>query len=655
LAKRAMKTGFDLTEIVHNEIKVIHEHIKELEDINDDEHLKSFYSMETTLEGLKTLAQLVDDNILSETTVPDIIQLSNIVGIACSHPVGDYPDAMAFRMHDVFPGVYISVSDITICQTMSSSGRLKPPGFPDKEIVNTIPVFDDVRIHQFMLKNCPTLLNLVSGVGMRRVLADVPSTHMYTVCTGLWRTIDMFTDNRSEIMIKTIKQLADTYDVDVSTYFDHNEAFLVDQDTKTSYFINNNGLTNMLNLLHRQYKKGNTKNMPRIVRAIYCYEFYQSIKKIIAKADDKMIYISETLSDLIGLDYDRYGTQVGEPFSETPKSNHNKTWNLNVELLHELTNRFEYFKNLYMVPLVFEALEAPGNYINNMKKIPVTNDQLLLDTIKVDYSLEKFLVYSTVESIIYHTKQLRVSDKHTKQMNLPDIGLLSEADKMTNTFIVNHYQKSYNANLRDKTGTEYVITLQEMNKHLLETDIETYIEVLSKGFKYKNRTCQIVNTCSQGFSELGESLLNVELDVKDRFKKIYIYLLGKDTDDNIVWNAGNAVRIDLTPHKEVFEHFGQSELWELLQTVYSNCVKHTYRGCEEHANRHGHHNNKPSYWALGYKTITDMEGKVSTEEYNNYAGVHCECCGFNDISLYQRKKLARKERSANGSETLNYY
>lgn len=655
LAKRAMKTGFDLTDVVQKEIKEIHKHIKELEDIDDSEHLKSFYSMETTLEGLKTLAELVDDDLLSETTVADIIQLTNVVGIACNHPIGDYPDAMAFRIHDVFPGVYISVSDITVCQTMSSDGKLKPPGFPDKEIANTIPVFDDVRIHQFMLKHCPTLLNLVSGVGMRRVLADVPSTHMYTVCAGLWKTIDMFAENRSEILMKTIKQLADTYDIDVGIYFDHNEAFLVDQDTKTSYFINNNGLTNMINLLHRQYKKGNTKNMPRIIRAIYCYEFYQTIKKIIAKADDKLKFVSDTLVDLLGLDYDKYGTQVGDAFTETPKPSHDKTWNANTKLLHELTNRFEYFKNLYMAPLVFEALEAPGNYLDNLKQIPVADDKLLLNTIKVEYDLEKFLVYSAVESIIYHTKQLRVSDKNTKQMNLPDIGFISEANKMVNTFIINHYQKSYNKNLREKTKIEYEMTLREMNKHLIETDIETYIEVLSKGFQYKHRTAQIVNTCSEGFSELGQLLLSTDLDVKDRFRKLYIYLLGKDSDGNVIWNGGNAVRVDLAPYKQVFEHFGQMELWETFTNTYSNSVKHTYRGGEEYANRHGHHNDKPSYWALGYKTVNDMEGKVSEEEYNNYAVIHSDCCGFNDLSLYQRKKMARKNRAKSGTNTLDYY
>lgn len=657
LAKRALKTGFDLTDVIHNEIKVIHQHIKELDGIDDSEHLKSFYSVETTLEGLKTLSQLVDDNLLDEISVSDIIQLTNIVGIACYNPIGDYPDAMSFRLHDIFPGVYISVSDITVYQTMAMNNKLKVPGQPTKEITNVIPVFDDERIHKFMLKYCPTLLNITAGVGMRRVLADVPSTHMYSICSGLWKVLDMFADNRSELMMKTIKLLTDTYNIDVGSYFDHNEVFLVDQNTKKSYFINNNGLTNMLNLLHRQYQKKKTANMSKIIRAIYCYEFYQTIKKGIAKADLPQDYINETLANLLGLDYEKYGTKVGDLFTETPKPEHNITIDVNVEVLNNITYNFQYFKNLYIVPLVFEALEAEGDYLENMKKIPKASDELLIKQIDVKYTLEEFLVYSVVESMVYNTKQKRVSDKTTKQMNLPDIGYESEAKKMLKKFIVDHYQKTYNTRLREKTGKEYEITLQEMIKTLGECNIQQFIEIMKKGFTYKTRSCQIVNTSSQGFNELSQLLLNVDKNIPDRFQKIWVYLLSKTPDENkeIVWNGGNAIRVDLRAYQNVFEHFNQSKLWETLKEEFNNSVKHLYRGGDKLANRHGHHNQKPSYWALGFDTVQDMKNKISNDEYINYANTHSECCGFNSVSLYQRKKMARKERAQSGTNTLNYH
>lgn len=655
LARRALKTGFDLTDIVHKEVEAIHSHLSELDGIDDSEHSKSFYSMETTLEGLKTLGKLVDDNILKDTTPSDIIQLTNVVGIASCHQIGDYPDAMAFRTHGLYPGCYISVSDITVYQTMSKGKKLVPPGFPDKEIVNCIPIFDDTRIHQFMLKYCPTLLNLTAGVGMRRVMADVPSTHMYTVCAGLWKAIDIFATNRSEVVIETVKQLTECYNIDVGSYFDHIEKFLTDeQPGKTSYFINNNGMTNMLNLVYRQCKSGKMGHIDRIIRAIYCYEFYQMIKKFTNKAEDKLQYIETTLVDLLSLDYDKYGTKVGDPFTETPKPKHDMTVNVNQELLKSLTYNFQYFKNLYLVPVIFTALQQ-DDYMSAMKAIPESSDDLMMQSIKAEYSLDEFIMYSTVESIIYNSKPLRMSDKSKHTMSLPDIGFKDEAEKMLHTFITNYYQKSYNANLRQKTGQEYNTTIQEMIKQLLDCGIEEFCDIMREGFLYKGRSAQIVNTCSQGFTELGNALASIDNDVEDRFDKIWVYLIGKDEDNTIVWNGGNAVRISLNPFQECFEAFAKDELWDILNAKFKDSVKHIYRGGEEYANRHGHHNDKPSYWALGYKTVADMRNKVSYDEYLQYAHEHSECCGFNPVSLYQRKKIARKGKAASGSSHYNYY
>jgi hypothetical protein len=646
LARRAMKNGFDLTQVIHNEVKTIHANLKELDGIDNSNHNRSFYSMETTLEGIKTLAQLVDEDILEETSVSDIIQLANIVGIGCYHQVGDYPDAMTYRIHDLYPGTYISVSDITICQVIKDANKLRPPGFPDKEIVNCVPIFDDVRIHDFVKKYCPTLLNLIAGVGMRRVLADVPSTHMYTICAGLWMSIDMFATNRSEILMETIKQLADTYDRDVGTYFYHNEAFLIDQDTKTSYFINNNGLTNMLNLIHHQYKKHNIKNMSRIIRAIYCYEFYQTLKKIVNRSEDKLKCVENTLVDLLSLDYYKYGTQVGEPFTETPKPKHNNTYTINTKLLNDLLRNYQYFKNLYMVPLVFNALET-DNYKESLKQIPIASNDLMVQTIDIDYELEKFEIYSVVESIIYHSKQLRISDKTSKIMNLPDIGYQSEAEKMINTFIVNYYQKFYNFNLRNKTGKEYDITIQEMINRLISCDYEEFEQIMNSGFTYKSRFAQLINTTKKGFIELGDKLCDTSINVPHRFHKLWVYILGKNQDNKVIWNGGNAIRVDLRPYEYVFNYFNQSELWELCKKCYMNSIKHLYRGGANVCNRHGHHNNKPSYWALGFNTIKDMKTKISNEEYQQYSNTHCDCCGFNSVSLYQRKKMARVVKSLN--------
>ena len=53
-------------------------------------------------------------------------------------------------------------------------------------------------------------------------------------------------------------------------------------------------------------------------------------------------------------------------------------------------------------------------------------------------------------------------------------------------------------------------------------------------------------------------------------------------------------------------------------------AKHIYR---DMANRTGHSNDNPSYWAYGYMTIDDMRTD-DPELYLKYIQIHTRCCGF---------------------------
>lgn len=652
LARRALKTGFDLTDVVHQEVRQLHQHFSEIKDIDDTNHNTSFYSCETTFEGIKTLCQLVDEGLLEETTPADVIQLTNFVGIACYSPVGDYPDAMTYRVHDMYEGSYISVSDITVFQTVSSGEPMRPPGRPDKEINNCIPVFDDVKIHRFLRKYAPTLLNLVAGVGMRRVLAEVPSTHMYTVCAGLWHSIDKLSTNRSEVLIESVKQLADQYLVDAGKYFDHNKQYLDRPPAGgKSYFINNNGLTNMLALLGQMYQKHDVKFMPDILRAIYSYESYQTIKKILNKEEDKGQYVQDTLQQMLGLDYETYGVKVGDPFTETPKPEHNLSYRLNPALLSSLTNSFRWFNNMYLIPSVLEAVQHE-DYLTRIKAIP-TDDAFKLAQFGVsEYDWDQFVFYNAVEALLFNSKQSRCDDEKTC-MRIPDVGKQNLAEKMVASYIRDFYQKTYNANLRSKKGKEYETALNQMRQVLLEGDIDMFEHTMKSGYDYRGQFVQLVNTGSQGFIELQEALLNVDLVIPDRFKKLWILIMGSNHHKEVIWNGGNALRVSLIPFQKVFEHFHKEELWGHLYKRYIENIKHVYRDSDM-PNRHSHCNSKPSYWALGYKTIEDMMSKVSAEEMEEYRKIHNDCCGFAQLSLYQRKKAARNERSETG-EAYSYY
>ena len=651
LARRAMKTGFDLEDIVKQEVTNMHAHLSEIKDIDDSNHKTSFYSTETTLGGIKTVCQLVDDGILAETNSSDIMQLINIVGVACKALIGDYPDAMTYRVHEMYYGCNISVSDITVAQTAGRGQKLSPAGIPTGEITNCIPVFDDDRIHQFMRKYAPTILNLVAGIGMRRVMAEVPSTHLYTVCAGLLKCIDDIGHNRSELIAKTTKELAHNYNIVVGKFFDHVIPAMKSSGNNMSYYIHNNGMTNMLNIIYRFVNEDNLKDISLILRAIYCYETYQFTKKVLNKqGDNKMEYISETLPKLLCLDYEKYGTKVGDLFEPTPEQNHNLTYSINDEMYEDLTNVFKYADVLAMVVPVFECLKH-DDYIKRLQDLPKLSPELICSQLGIDYDLKTFKFYSLIESLLYHSKQLRVDEENSK-MKIPDIGYKQEAEKMINGVIKNEYNRYYTIAKRQKTGEELKQLIVKMVDHLMTCDYEEYCNVLASGFTYKNREFKIINFATQGVNDIKEALLDVNRIVEDRFKKIWVYMMGKGTNGNIVWNNGHAIRITvIEPFEKVFSHFHKEELWNKLLPIYKKNSMHIYRGGKGYANRHGHSNDLPSYWAYGYKTLSEMYYKCTKQEWQSYVQQHTKCCGLDSgkFNPKYRSKFGPKSENAETS------
>ena len=54
---------------------------------------------------------------------------------------------------------------------------------------------------------------------------------------------------------------------------------------------------------------------------------------------------------------------------------------------------------------------------------------------------------------------------------------------------------------------------------------------------------------------------------------------------------------------------------------------YVYRGRKP--NRHGHGNDKPSFWAMGYQTLQEMIDNITDDEWTAYRKIHNNCCGTN--------------------------
>ncbi|KAI8816598.1 uncharacterized protein EV422DRAFT_623275 [Fimicolochytrium jonesii] len=119
-------TAFDFDTIARAEVRAMHAHIASLSSIDDSHHAVSFYSRATTLDGIRTVASLADaPECLDTATTPQILELFNIVGVPCAAPVGDYPDPMTYRIHEIFPVCMVSLADV-LTYNLESGGEDLP-------------------------------------------------------------------------------------------------------------------------------------------------------------------------------------------------------------------------------------------------------------------------------------------------------------------------------------------------------------------------------------------------------------------------------------------------------------------------------------------------------------------------------------------------
>ena len=656
LAKRAFTEGINFDEITKNEILKMKQNLptllQTLKKNNFDESTLSisFYSTSNTLEGIKTVCDLVDDKeIFDSLTTIDAIRLLNIVGIGCDASIGNFPDPMTYRIKEIYPGCYVSLSDVLDVSEKNMGENALVDFNTKKKIINVIPVFENQDIHRFLLDNCPKLLEYMASIGMRRVLAEVNYTYDYTILAGMWDLIIKIMKENSEINNKLFCNLVDTYMVASRDHFSYLYPLLQNQinDTsKLSLYINNNGVTNMtspmVNVLKTYSEEDKKKIIPKILRALYQYETYLVCRKMIRTnetGDGK--YINEYLEDLLGIDYEKYGIKL-VPLFETPplKVDVCGTYYLNEKKISDF-----YQKNFWInyVPFVARYYEAyldseKSNVKEAFKNIPEKTEANMEKFLEID-NLRKFQMYCIVQSFLFKEKQDR-SDTDKKVMKIIDLKYTEDAEKMVKNYIKGRYSADYAFRTQQRVKEQIEILKNELVDKLLKADnLDEFKNLFINGVTRGIFNHKISDPSSKGVFDLKTKLLsNEDFPLKD--KKIIAFMTGQ-LDGEKMWNKGEAYRPCFPEFKQYFNKLGKKEVYN---EIIKNCHSlHIYR---ELPNRQGHSNEKPSYWAFGYNSLAEYFNVSDDTQIEQYKQLHFNCCGVNGemTQIKKDKKQERKER-----------
>ncbi len=639
LAKRALKSGFNFDEIARTEAQAIAENLHELA-VLPEETNSSFYSLETTMGGLKYLKELVVADKNGELTATEILQFVNIVGMAAKGPVGDFPDPMTYRVEQIYPNCFVSISDLLTAQLQG--GKLTVPGFEDAEITNVIPVFEDFRLAKFLKKHAPTLLSYSASIGMRGMIADVSMTDGYTLCSGIWKLVEEIAKNSSELKLRTFKSLCDSYDLFVGGYFAHIDELLVPKkkaDDFQSMYLLNNGTTNLIGPLYRAFKKSPSKIkqlMPRILRALFSYEIWQALRRLFKASKKAPQIITECLNRLLGVDFEKYGMKPTALFQEEVKkptfhSEYHVDWDyLEGELISKLA---WYVKYVALLPLLLEAA-ADGSIMKFV--VPELDDSFLAAQLDVP-DMKQFLFLTAAQAFYYPFASNRCS-KDAKVMLMSDLKWPNEFEEALQTHCAKTYRANYDTLLNAKMKEELEqLKIELLDRIFAATEVSEVVQLLRNGLTRGPRVLKIGTTMSLGYIDFRDALIaGRPSPISAHLIRLFL-LTRANPGSEPAYNGGKVVWVnDFEAFERAFIKAGGSESeWSEIKKTYQTEAMHTYRMSGK-PNRHTHHNGKVSYWAIGYSTLEDMRQKIPEQDFLEYCRVHYECCGVRQLDLDTR-------------------
>lgn len=671
LARRAMGSGLDFGGTLHKEVRDMKAHISEIEGIDDSQHAVSFYSMESTLGGIKALCSF-DDEALEMMEATDLIQIANIVGVPCAASIGNFADPMCYRVDRMLTsGAFLSLSDILVAHVQSKGKALTAPGFPDVEITNVIPVFDDPRIQRFLQRYAPSLLSYTASIGMRRIIADVEGTYAYTIAAGVWKMIEVLSENPSEGNISLFVRFSHDFHQAIHGNFNYVVDMIGDKgvvakhsdDPSLSFFINNNGITNMIDpilqvtnpkmmMMASTVKKDPEEiaacamgNMPRILRNIYSFEVYQAVRRIFKKEDDPEPFIQKTLHDLLGIDLAKNATALQPLFEAEPKPEERKHFDqymINDKAFDEIIKGMWYVDYLVLLPSALGAVskDSPVSYIReNFRPLSaqVACEALGLDLLEngddggdAEATLRRFKICNIVQGFLAPSKADRV-DADAKKMKIADLGFptfASKQDSFLRTYVAAQFANQYRKDCVEKLKQEKKQVVTELLREMVHTtSIDTFCSLLLNGRTRANVSDVVKDVSHIGFVPLKKALQDLSHDVPLRLRKLAVLVLAHDENDEPVFNGGNVVVKGIDEVEETFLNLGENNQLEQLHLRYRQFMKHNYRESGV-PNRHTHCSDKVSYFGLGFATLDEFAKAVSAKEFKEYCRLHWCCCGI---------------------------
>ena len=559
--------------------------------------LSQLSSSETFKEGLKAIILLIKE--VGEIEAKDAMTLIGYLGIPANIKKRDYPDPYDVQILELILGSYLSESDI--CAAAEENFKLTCPGSAT-EINAVIPVR---KLNEHTWGLLQEIAGFQCSFSIRGMIAPVPTDLSALRAAAIKWMLGNFgpRDVIPEISAKTIYYLLDTMVYSMKSRKFEKELLAVDHPGL--YLIGGNGVCNPT-MVFASYlgSTGLNKSIPEVFHAMMEYYWYFHMKKILR--DENREDIIHGVLEI----FNKNCPSPGEPFSENPEEVIFPI-DVDVNALYDTFKQNNYFPkfkiiaNLMRFAQVCTSTDFTVSDIQNAPGFDIS--EFVEKTFNMPF--KAYCVYMTVQAILTKIEDDRV-DKKNGRVKYAMFTSVDQAISYIQNLKASYYQAIYDTKLWEKKNEERKLKLNENIEQAVLLEGSEFISHLNDAFPSRD---------SFGFQDMQRALME-----QGNPSKVFTLLTGRDTEKNVVWNNGNAVRTDRTR----FLNKLSEEYATIARAIFKEFVSfHSYRESGK-PNRHSHFDGKRSYWANGFNTIDDMIDTISDEEWLEYRKIHSGCCGL---------------------------
>ena len=178
--------------------------------------------------------------------------------------------------------------------------------------------------------------------------------------------------------------------------------------------------------------------------------------------------------------------------------------------------------------------------LRNLNFENLLKDENIEKEIDINYSIKDFIFLSFIQGLIFYDNGKRY-DIEKEKMKIIDLCYKDKIIENIEDYLINFFKLLYLKDVNYKKSQQNKFLIEKLTDKLLFTnDKSEFLFFLKNGFSINNFNYSFKNPSSNGFSQFFKSLIEKDNIPLKKFK-IEILIVGRDIQNNIIWNQGNII------------------------------------------------------------------------------------------------------------------